>query len=147
MKSVVRRKWILLFLVGAALCGFAATIAALERGPYVCNNGCSVQSPLIDAKTAAYLDSVLAPIDRAPFAMYLSGTTYMICNATHCTTYHQTFDGKYIGEGRTPIQGGGGGGSGAGGSGGVPGGGQSGGACDPNTQSCGKVEVGKPRNA
>lgn len=62
-----------------------------------------MQTPTLDAKTAAYLDGILAPIDKVPMAMYVSGTTYLICNSTHCATYRMTFSGEYVGSDRTAI--------------------------------------------
>lgn len=105
-KKVVLGAALALLILGL-IC--SATLSALERGPFVCNNGCLVQAPLIDANTAQFLDSVLAPVDRLPMAMYVTGTTYIICNATHCATYRQTFSGEYVGSDRVAIEGGGGG--------------------------------------
>lgn len=153
--STGRRKarFFITSIVAVLLLGMATYIYAFERGPFVCNNGCTVQSPLIDAATAAYLDSILAPVDRVPMAMYASGTTYIICNTTHCTTYRQTFSGEYAGDDRKQIEPtppptgnggcsgscnpGNGGGSSSGG-GGTPGGGGTGGG--------GVVTVGPPTN-
>lgn len=98
------RAWIILGGAVALTLGISC-LYAFERGPFICNNGCLVQSPVIDARTQQYLDSILAPIDRVPMAMYATGTTYMICNTAYCTTYRQSFDGRYVGDARTKIEG------------------------------------------
>lgn|GEM_PF-1511126 len=77
---------------------------AWERGPIYCDNGCLVQAPVIDPLTRQFLENQLAPIDDwVPLWMYATGTTYMVCNDTHCATYHQTFSGEYITDERVPI--------------------------------------------
>lgn len=100
---------------------------ALERGPIHCDNGCLVQAPFIDSLTQQFLESRRAPVDDLPLWMFATGTSYMVCNATHCATYRQTFSGQYITDKRVPINppisppGGNGGGYGV-----IPGGGGSG---------------------
>lgn len=109
-------RYLFLFLIVIlGFFSFAPILQAFERGPFVCNNGCLVQTPLIDAKTRAFLDSQLAPVDMLPLSMYASGTTYIICNPFFCATYRQTFSGDYAGSDRVPIEGGAGGGGGPGG--------------------------------
>lgn len=77
---------------------------AFERGPIHCNNGCLVQSPVIDTLTREFLESTLAPVDGwVPLWMYATGTIYKVCNATHCTDYRQNFEGKYVADARMPI--------------------------------------------
>lgn len=77
---------------------------AWERSPIHCNNGCLVQSPVIDPLTKQFLESALAPIDGwVPMWMFATGTSYRVCNATHCADYRQTFEGKYVTDARIPI--------------------------------------------
>lgn len=86
----------------------AISVVAFENGPFVCTNNCLVQSPLVDVKTKQFIDQKLTPIDNwVPLWAYGTGATYIICNSTHCTTYHQTFSGEWVGENRTAIEGGG----------------------------------------
>ncbi len=137
--------WVVVLLAGLALC--SAGIKAFNRGPLYCDS-CWLGVPDIDQGTKDFLQAQLAIVDGyVPFWMYLTNTTYTICNATHCATYHQTFDGKYMtekkvprdqppGEG-SPWAGGDGGGGGYGGGGGGGGSGGSGGGS-------GTVTVGAP---
>lgn len=121
---------------------------AFERGPLYCKSGCPIQAPVIDAKTKEFLESELAPIDGwVPLWMFLTGTTYMVCNSTHCATYRQTFSGEYITDERIPItssvgSGGGGGGDGGGGGGVI--GVNPGGGCIGNCSGGGGVVTIKP---
>lgn len=88
-------------LVAGLTCSY---LYAWERGPIYCNNGCLVQAPVIDPLTRQFLENQLAPIDGwVPLWMYATGTTYMVCNGTHCATYRQTFSGEYITDERIPI--------------------------------------------
>lgn len=137
---IPRRKavFILVFAGGLAL---AASTLAFERGPYLCTD-CAVASPVPDARTLETLKRSRAPIDYVPLFAWATGTTYQICNPTHCTVYHENFEGNWVGEGQTVRQGelpqpidegdgggGGGGGMGDGGGPGVGGGGFGGGEC------------------
>lgn len=119
---------------------------AFDRGPIVCDNNCEVRSPIIDSATQEFLERNLAPIDGwVPMWMYATSTSYMVCNATHCATYVQTFDGRYVTDKRVPIvpspggigSGNGNPGGGSGGGGGGSGGGGGGGGS-------GTVTVGEP---
>jgi hypothetical protein len=91
---------IVIALVLATTCSI---LYAWERGPIHCDNGCLVQAPYIDPLTQQFLESMRAPVDDVPFWMFATGTSYMVCNATHCATYRQTFEGKYITDERVPI--------------------------------------------
>lgn len=132
---------VLLLLAVGVTC---SALQAFERGPIFCNNGCGIESPAIDERTKAFLESHRAPVDYVPLWMFATGTTYLVCNQTHCASYRQTIEGNYItdqrverqpsggGEGSPWAGGGGGGGYGGGGGGG----GSSGGS--------GTVTVGAP---
>lgn len=122
--SISRRAWMVSgFLV---LMLFCAGIQAFDRGPLHCAS-CGLGAPDIDANTKGFLESKLVAVDGyVPFWMYLTKTTYTICNATHCATYYQTFDGDYMTKGKVPRDQPGGGGLGSG-SGNPGGGGQGGG--------------------
>lgn len=77
---------------------------AFNRGPIVCDNNCEVRSPIIDSATQEFLEKNLAIIDGwIPMWMYATGTSYMICNATHCATYVQNLNGHYVTDRRMPI--------------------------------------------
>lgn len=128
---ISRRKAILILVVAGAIT-FAASTLAFERGPYFCTD-CHVASPVPDARTLEVLKDSRAPVDYVPFFAWATGTTYQICNATHCTVYHENFESNWVGEGQTPREGvlpqpidegGGGGMGGGGGTGGDFGGGQ-----------------------
>lgn len=139
--------------ISAAIAVLTATamvcsmLYAFNRGPLVCDNNCEVRSPIIDSATQEFLERNLAIIDNwIPMWMYATGTSYMICNATHCATYVQNLNGQYVTEKRMPIDppaggigsgnGNPGGGSGGGGGGSGGGGGGGGGS--------GTVTVGEP---
>lgn len=137
---IPRRKAVFI-LVAAAGLALAASTLAFERGPYLCTD-CAVASPVPDARTLETLKRSRAPIDYVPLFAWATGTTYQICNPTHCTVYHENFEGNWVGEGQTvrqgelpqPIDEGDGAGSGGGmgdggGSGGGPGGGFGGDEC------------------
>jgi len=68
-----------------------------------------------------------APIDYVPLFAWATGTTYMICNGTHCTVYHENFESNWVGGERIQREGSGGGIGGIGGGGGGGGGGSGGG--------------------
>lgn len=126
---ISRRKAITVLVVAAGL-ALAVSTLAFERGPFICDNGCNVASPVPDALTLQYIKDSRAPIDYVPMFAWATGTTYQICNASHCTTYHENFEANWVGEGRIPREGGlpipideGVGGGGHGGGGGLPGGG------------------------
>jgi uncharacterized membrane protein YgcG len=135
-----RRKAVFILVVAGGL-ALAASTLAFERGPYLCTD-CAVASPVPDARTLETLKRSRAPIDYVPLFAWATGTTYQICNPTHCTVYHENFEGNWVGEGQTVRQGelpqpidegdgggGGGGGMGDGGGPGVGGGGFGGGEC------------------
>ena len=143
---ISRRKALLILAMTVGL-AFAASTLAFERGPYFCSD-CHVASPVPDARTLEVLKDSRAPIDYLPLFAWASGTTYQICNSTHCTVYHENFESNWVGEGQTrregvlpdPIDEGGGGGAGGGigdGGGTGGGGGSGGGECSvrPRTRS------------
>lgn len=118
--------YLCLIALSLAVVIYFSYAAAYDRGPFICDNGCLVRAPTIDPRTSEFLDSQLAPIDRAPMAMWASGSTYIICNATHCTNYKMTFSGDIIGENFRAVEdssNGAGGGAAGGRGGGVGGGG------------------------
>lgn len=100
---IPRRKAILILLVTAAF-ALAASTFAFERGPFFCND-CHVASPVPDARTLEVIKDSRAPIDYVPLFAWATGTTYQICNATHCTVYHENFESNWVGEGQTPREG------------------------------------------
>ncbi len=100
---IPRRKAILILVATAAL-ALAASTLAFERGPYFCND-CHVASPVPDARTLEVIKDSRAPIDYVPLFAWATGTTYQICNATHCTVYHENFESNWVGEGQTPREG------------------------------------------
>lgn len=102
---VSRRKAITVLLLAAGL-ALAVSTLAFERGPYICDNGCNVASPVPDALTVEYIKDSRAPIDYVPLFAWATGTTYQVCNASHCTTYHENFEGNWVGEGRQAREGG-----------------------------------------
>ncbi len=100
---IPRRKALLILLVGAGL-ALAASTLAFERGPYFCTT-CHVASPVPDAETLQTLKDSRAPVDYVPLFAWATGTTYQICNSTHCTVYHENFEGNWVGEGQTVREG------------------------------------------
>lgn len=140
-----------LMLVLGLVCG---GLCAFERGPIFCNNGCEIAVPAIDPMTRVFLQSHLAPVEHAPFWMYLTGTTYMVCNSTHCATYRQSFDGLFVADERverTPPSNAGGIGSGngnpgVGGQGGGHGGGGGGGGGGTGSVTVGDPDMVRPPN-
>lgn len=100
---IPRRKALLILLVCAGL-ALAASTLAFERGPYFCST-CHVASPVPDAETLQTLKASRAPIDYVPLFAWATGTTYQICNSTHCTVYHENFEGNWVGEGQTAREG------------------------------------------
>ncbi|WP_155760648.1 hypothetical protein [Stenotrophomonas maltophilia] len=64
-----------------------------------------MESPVPDTKTLETIKDSRAPIDYVPYFAWATGTTYKICNATHCTVYHENFSANWIGEGRLPREG------------------------------------------
>lgn len=145
----------LLILVALSLLLASAVIYGYERGPLICNGGCLVRTPVIDSKTQKFLENEMAIIDRVPMIMWATGSQYLVCNSTHCTTYTMSFNGSFIGGERKRIEGddsrGGGEGSGKSGDpfGGSSGdrGDRSGGNARMDEQNDGKgrVTVGRPR--
>lgn len=97
-----RRKAILILVLAAGI-AFAFKSLEFVRGPYVCDTDCGVASPLPDIATVQHIKNSRGLIDRLPIFAWASGTTYLICNATHCATYRQTFSGRYVTDRRTPI--------------------------------------------
>jgi len=98
MKTVA----VIAVLTTAALA--CSMLYAFNRGPIVCDNNCEVRSPIIDSATQEFLEKNLAIIDGwIPMWMYATGTSYMICNATHCATYVQNLNGHYVTDRRMPI--------------------------------------------
>jgi uncharacterized membrane protein YgcG len=145
---IPRRKAILILVVTAAL-ALAASTFAFERGPYFCSD-CHVASPVPDARTLEVIKDSRAPIDYVPLFAWATGTTYQICNSTHCTVYHENFEGNWVGEGQVAREGvlpdpiyGEGGEAGDGSSGGTGGGMIGGGGCYGN---CGIVGIGPISN-
>jgi uncharacterized membrane protein YgcG len=100
---IPQRKAILILAVAAGL-AFAVSTLAFERGPYFCTD-CAVASPVPDAKTLEVLKNSRAPVDYVPLFAWATGTTYQICNSTHCTVYHENFESNWVGEGQTPREG------------------------------------------
>lgn len=115
---VSRKKAVIIVILATGIAVAASTLA-FERGPYFCES-CSVASPVPDASTLELIKDSRAPVDYVPLFAWASGTTYQICNSTHCTTYHENFEGNWVGEGRITREGdpGGGGGGDFGGGGG-----------------------------
>lgn len=100
---IPRRKAILILVLTAALV-LAASTFAFERGPYFCDD-CHVESPVPDVRTLEVIKDSRAPIDYVPLFAWTTGTTYQICNRTHCTVYHENFESNWVGEGQTPRDG------------------------------------------
>lgn len=145
----IKRSKAILILLAAG--GLAVVVSALafERGPYICTNGCGVASPVPDALTLQFIKDSRAPVDYVPLFAWASGTTYQICNGSHCTVYHENFESNWIGEGRVQREGvppssGGGLGSGSGNPGGGGQGGGNGGGGGGDGGGGGTVVVGPP---
>lgn len=138
--------WAVVLIVGLGLC--SAGIKAFNRGPLYCNS-CWLGLPDIDQGTKDFLESQLAIVDEyVPLWMNLTNTTYTICNATHCATYFQTFDGKYMSNKKVPRdqppEGSDSGGAWSGGTVGGGGYGGGGGAGGGGSWGSGTVTVGQP---
>ncbi|MCI1066840.1 hypothetical protein [Stenotrophomonas geniculata] len=104
VQSSPRHRRVVAIIATLSLLLIFSYLHAFERGPLYCNSGCPIQAPVIDAKTKDFLEKEMAPIDGwVPMWMFLTGTTYMVCNSTHCATYRQTFSGEYITDERIPI--------------------------------------------
>jgi hypothetical protein len=149
MKTVA----VIAVLTTAALA--CSMLYAFNRGPIVCDNNCEVRSPIIDSATQEFLEKNLAIIDGwIPMWMYATGTSYMICNATHCATYVQNLNGHYVTDRRMPIDpppggigsGNGNPGGGSGGGGGGSGGGGGGGGGGSGTVTVGEPDQVRPPN-
>lgn len=121
--EVPSKKWYqrpVVYFAAGGLVVASLALHAYERGPFFCDNGCTVATPAIDQKTLDFLEDTVAVIDMVPMVMWATGSQYIVCNATHCTTYTMTFTGKFHGgerkvrEGVPPSEGGGGGGGGGG---------------------------------
>lgn len=100
---ISQRNAILILLIAAGLAVAASTLA-FERGPYFCTD-CRVESPVPDGKTLEIIKDSRAPIDYVPLFAWATGTTYQICNPTHCTVYHENSESNWVGEGQTPREG------------------------------------------
>lgn len=136
-----------LFLTGFVLAG-SSTGSPEIYGPYVCS-ACSLGTPVPDAATNAYINSMDYSVNDNPLNIFVNnsfavaGDRFIICNATACVTYTRTNSNHFDGASprpRTSSGGGGGGGTPVGGSGpGAPG-------C---VYGCGTgtVTVGSPENA
>ena len=131
-----RHRRLLIIAIALSLLLTSIVVYGLERGPFICNSGCLVRTPVIDDKTKAFIENEMAPIDRLPLAMWAIGSKYIVCNSTHCTTYTMTFNGRLVGGDRKPIEGNppprGGAGGGSGSSGGGTGGANPGSGCYGN---------------
>lgn len=149
-RKTTRSRIIVFGCVALSIGIVGASLYAFERGPIFCNNGCLVGAPVSDSRTSEFIQSQLVPVDNVPFWMYATNTTYMVCSQTHCATYRQAFDGRFITDERierVPTGGAGGIGSGNGnpGNGGVGGGnGGSGAGGGGGGGGTGSVTVGKP---
>lgn len=150
----VQVKWMVALLLLGGVGLSCSLVYAFSRGPIHCSDGCLVQSPFIDTKTQEFLIANLAIVDGwVPMWMYLTNTTYLVCNATHCTTYTQNFNGEYIGSDRRPISpppaggiGSGSGNPGGGGQGGGNGGGGGGGGGGSGSVTVGEPDMVRPPN-
>lgn len=148
-KQDKKHRRILMVTIAVSLLLASVVVYGVERGPFICNSGCLVRTPVIDDKTKAFIENEMAPIDRLPLAMWAIGSKYIVCNSTHCTTYTMSFNGRFIGGERKPIEGNppltGGSGGGGGDFAGIGGGGNWGdGFGDGGTPWKGKVTVSDP---
>lgn len=138
-----------LVLLGVALISFATFICAggwvggEERyGPFVCNNSCSVGTPVADAKTLAFLREMDAQ-QNIVIDTRVVGDQYVICNGAACVVYTRTHSGGFEGgkaipqtESKPPTLPSGGG-AGGGGSSTSDGAGNSGGSSGPDVPNVG----------
>lgn len=138
-----------LFFTGFVLAG-SSTGSPEIYGPYICT-ACSLGTPVPDAATNAYINSMDYSVNNNPLNIFVdnsfavAGDQFIICNATACVTYTRTHSNHFDGASPRPrTSSGGGGGSG----GGTPVGGSG-----PGAPGCvygcgtGTVTVGSPKNA
>lgn len=116
-----RTKAFLLVCGSIAIVGSALAVPSQRYGPYVCT-ACQIATPLPDAATRAYIDSIRTLVE-IPFIE----RTWIICNASYCADYTPTdgdrwFENTYEGRNRERRESGGGGREGGGGGGSSPGG-------------------------
>lgn len=95
-------KRLTILLITLALLTVSALVLSYERQRFICKS-CWVGSPVPDAKTLAFLNSNLAPIDLIPMVAYATGSEYTVCNTTHCVSYHFNFAGELVGKPAEPI--------------------------------------------